>query len=356
MQAVLREKYIALIERRKLVVKDLPNFLRRTSVLLNEGYVLSDCMTMLLPYHVKDYSYWQTILQQHFQKGASVVELFSLFGVKKRYLLAIQLAEVSGELAEVLKSVSEQLIFDMSVKEKLKKLLSYPTILFCFLVLLFIGFRLYFMPNILAMFSSKTTEETNISGVQWSQFFLKVPDYIIILFVVTGVSGIFFTIYINRKRVDLQVDLLMAIPLVRYGWMLILTRQFARSIGSLLMTGLSLQQALEYLKEQQIQKQISYIASLIEQRIIYGDTLASAINMHRFFYPKFAEFVDHGEKSGMLARELMLYCELLDSKIAKVIEKAFSIIQPLLFSIIAICIVAAYLSILLPMYNLLDFI
>lgn len=75
-----------------------------------------------------------------------------------------------------------------------------------------------------------------------------------------------------------------------------------------------------------------------------------------FFYPKFEHFIAHGEASGLLGRELILYCELLDEKLQKIIERMLAIIQPLLFVIIAICVIAAYLSILIPMYDVIDFI
>lgn len=339
--------------RRQIHVKQLPDFFSRMSTLLEEGYTFADCIAMLLPYHVHNYTYWEELIHTSFHNGAGPTSIFELLGVKKQYLVAIQLAETTGQLANTLQIVAQQMSFHEKIKSRLTKLLLYPSLLFMFLGALFIAFRLYFLPNIEQMvYFRPSTEE--VSTVQWTKFFLHVPDYFIALLLCVLTICIAAFYFIQRKRVDIQLKLILKLPLLSYCWRIIITRQFARSLGNLLVTGMSLQHSLEYLKEQTFQRHLAYVALIIENRIKFGDSLAGSVKAISFFFPRFEQFVDHGEKSGLLGRELLIYAELLDEKFETLLQSATLFIQPILFIVIAICVIAAYLSILLPMYQLLD--
>lgn len=342
-------------ERRQLTVSHLPDFLKRMSILLGEGYSFADCIEMLLPYHVKKYSYYEERIQKVLKDGGGSVRIMKLFGLEQQYLVAIELAEVTGDLRGTLSQIADQIHFHAETKKKLVKVLTYPTVLFVSLIGLFLVFRTYFLPNMSSMVSSRAQGEKTTS-IEWATFFLHMPDYFVALGVVlvAGIVGLW--LYIQRKRVDLQLNILFKIPLIGHFWRLLLTRQFARSLGSLLRTGVSLQQALEYLKSQPHQKQLAYVAERIQLRVIYGESLQASIFLCGYFYPRFEQFVAHGEASGLLGRELILYSELLDARLQMIVQTLLVFIQPLMFIVIAACVVAAYLSILIPMYSLLDFV
>ncbi|MER1956520.1 MAG: competence type IV pilus assembly protein ComGB [Solibacillus sp.] len=341
----------------KAVIKaaELPTLLERMAILLNEGYTFVHSIEMLLPYHVKDYLPVQQQVKSILHNGGSVTQVFMYLGLDKQYLVSVELAEVSGRLNETIQLVAKQLIFQQMAKSKLIKVLSYPVLLFGFLLCLFLAFRTYFLPNMSSVLTSRVNEATTTS-IEWSTFFLHIPDMIVIFLFSVALFLFCFVLYVKKKRVDLQLTLLFRIPYVSLVWQLLLTRQFSRNLGNLLLAGLSLQQAFEHLKLQQHQKQMAYIAQVLQQRIVFGDSLAHAVKAVGYFYPKFEHFIAHGEASGLLGRELILYCELLDEKMEKWIGQLLAVIQPLLFIVIAVCVIAAYLSILLPMYDVIDFI
>ncbi len=340
-------------KKRKMRVQQLPYFLSRTSTLLKEGYTFAECVDMLLPYHVKEYSLWTSVFQQDFEEGAGATVIFQRLGVKKQYLISIELAEESGTLADTLQIVAAQLTFAEQFKQQVQKLLLYPCALFAGIIILFVMFRIKFLPSIQQMMHTRIGNEP-AAGIEWSKFFMHTPDYFIIGLLLAAGLGSAFMLYISRKNMAIQLAILLKIPFVRYYYRLKLTRQFARMLGELLLTGFTLQNALEVLMKQPHQPQLSYIARTIQQRVVYGDTLEQAVVLSDFFYSNFHHFIAHGEQSGLLGREMILYAELLEDKIQHMLKTSTKIVQPLLFLVIAVCIVAAYLTILLPMYNMLD--
>ena len=336
-------------------ISEFPTFLNRMSTLLGEGYTFGHCIEMLLPYHVRNYKYFQLEISEALHNGGSAVHVFQILKLDKQYLVSIELAEMTGNLQETVAIVAQQLTFQQEAKSKFFKVLMYPVVLFSFLIFLFIAFRTYFLPNITSMVTSRMDSSSSTS-IRWSKFFLHMPDYIIGSFICLGIAIAIFVIYVRKKRVDLQLKLLFRLPFIGLFWRLMLTRQFSRVLGNLLLAGFSLQQALEYMKSQTHQKQIAFVSRVLQERVIFGDTLAQSVRNVGCFYPKFDQFVSHGEASGLLGRELILYCELLNGRLQSTIQRLLAVIQPLLFIIIAICVIAAYLSILIPMYDVIDFI
>ncbi|MGN7479421.1 competence type IV pilus assembly protein ComGB [Solibacillus silvestris] len=345
----------ALLQKAIIKPSEFPTLLQRISTLLNEGYTFAHSIEMLLPYHVKHYEPIQQEISNILHSGGSATQVFQFLCLDKQYLVTIELAEMTGRLSESIQIVAKQLAFQQQAKAKLLKVMSYPLVLFSFLIMLFLAFRTYFLPNISSVVTSRVNEEVSAS-IQWSTFFLHMPDYIVGAALVLCIVFLGFVLYVRKKRIDLQLHILFKLPFISLFWRLILTRQFSRHLGNLLLAGFSLQNAFDHLKSQQHQKQIAYIANTLQQRILIGDSLARAAEVVGYFYPKFEHFIAHGEASGLLGRELILYCELLDEKLQKIIERLLAIIQPLLFIIIAICVIAAYLSILIPMYDVIDFI
>src|SRR5690606_30744790 len=141
-----------------------------------------------------------------------------------------------GKLSEAIGLGAKPLVFQQQAKTKLLKVMSYPLILFTFLILLFLAFRTYFLPNMSSVITSRVHSESSVS-IQWSTFFLHMPDYIVAIGIAFGIILSIVVYQIRKKRIELQLHLLFKIPFVGLFWRLFLTRQFARHLGNLLLAG-----------------------------------------------------------------------------------------------------------------------
>ncbi|RHW38497.1 type II secretory pathway protein [Lysinibacillus yapensis] len=351
----LFSKLSSALNKPKKKIHQLPSFLNRLSTLLQEGYTFSDSIDMLLPYHVDDLEYWRTIVQEKLRNGENAINILQCFPIPKHFLIVIQISEESGKLAESLQTISQQLDFNEKMKKKIISLLTYPVLLSIFMIGIFFAFRTYFLPNITQIINTRTNSDSE-SSVFLSSLFLRLPDVFVIALLVLLTLVLASLLYIKRQEIHTQIKILMKIPFFNYFYKLHLTKQLAKALGDLLVGGFALQQALEILQSQQLNKILSYVANEIEKQVIYGESLSVAVFKLEWFFPNFEEFIKHGEKSGYLGRELLIYSELLDEKLQFFIKKGVSVMQPLFFIVIAISIIAAYLSILLPMYELIEII
>lgn len=333
-------------------IKEPAQLLKKMSVLLEEGYTFSDSLFMLLPHHKKNNTDIEIEIQEALRNGASMTEVLDLLNYPKIHLMTILVAEEYGKTVQALETVALQLEKKEQNRQRLIKLMIYPTILFVFLIVLFLAFRTYFLPNMTFMMNSQTTEKQ--LDLKLSAFFLHLPDLFITMAIVLLVLLFLLWKWLRKRTIEDQIEFLLKIPIVNRQFRLQITRQLSYELGGLIESGMPMQDGLELLQKQSMQPYLSKVAEKIKQRIFYGDSLSNAVTQEDFFYKGFSEHVLHGEQGGNLGRELQIYSEFLTERTENSIKGILALIQPLLFVIVALCILGAYLAILLPMYKMME--
>lgn len=334
------------------VIEREGDFLSRISELLVEGYTFHDAIMILLPHHTSVLQKARNITQETFRSGKGATEVLGSLGIEQQRLLPIALAEEHGRLAPAVRAVAEQLKRTEILKAKAKKILAYPIILFIFMALLFFLFRTLFLPNMQQLGESRST--TGVDEIaKLSELLLKVPDFIILILIITISISLLSVKWLNTKNPNKRLKILLLLPVVSYWAKMLITSSFAREVGTMIESGMTLQDSLETLRRQKSQTSLQIVAEKVRRSIVEGEKLSKAVQMEAFV-SDFHSFVEHGEYGGHLGKEMIIYSQLLEEKMEQVSLRVLSILQPLLFSILAICILSAYLAILLPMYELLN--
>lgn len=340
---------------RKQLLQQPAQFIERLSVLLQEGYTFEESIRILSPYHVKDKIRFDELLTEAFLTGQTPAEILASIGVKKRFLFAITIAQSTGDLAKTLQKISKDMQFYEQTRERFKRLLYYPLFLFSFVCLLFVAYRQLFLPRMQTMLHNRSNEQ-DVLSIKLSQLFLSMPDYLIYSLLASVLIVFVGSYFISRKDIRRQLVIYCSIPIIRQLFIQMITQQLARELGNLLLHGFSLQEALQTLKSQQHQKFVATIADDLLRKVKNGETLSNAVSHNDFLVKRFEQFVVHGEHSGMLGRELLIFADLLEQKLHSQLNTTLKIIQPTLLAVIALCVLAAYLSILLPIYNMIEFV
>ena len=336
-----------------LVLRNSAVFLTRLAELLGEGYPFPDALNLLLPHHTKEYKTVFTEIDADFRKGYGVSEILSRFGFPSGALLPIAIAENNGNLIEALKGMAKRMRKLDEAKRKLRNLLSYPIVLFVFVTLLLVIFRNFFLPNMEALLASRQGDEKGLFSVL-PLIVSKIPDLTLALgFVITIVIFCCGFVY-KRLTPAKKIRFFANIPVVRNLFFMWKTQVFAGEMGNLLESGTSMQNSLDVLIGQRLDPVLGEIARNIKEYVKYGESLHEAINLTDGLTKEFSSFAEHGAISGHLGRELLIYSAHLEETIDLKLSKGLALLQPILFSIIAICILAAYMAILLPVYGMLD--
>ncbi len=336
----------------KIKLRNQSNFLARLAVLLKEGYTFSDGLKLLLPHHMSDYKLMLIDIEDDFRKGLNVTHILKRIGFSANALLPIAIAEKDGRLSDALEGMALRLEKTEAAKKKLRNLLAYPAVLFIFISVLLVGFRNFFLPNMEAMSISKSDEGGIVTLLP--MIVTKVPDFIIgtgIVFLLLTVAGRLFYKKLSPPK---KIQFIISIPIVGKLITMWKTRLFSSEIGSLLSSGLSMQDALSVLVEQTLDPVLSEMSRNVKEHVIYGEPFHMAVGLTDGLTKELGTFAEHGSYSGHLSKELIIYSEYLDDAIDQQMTKWLAVLQPFLFSLIAVCILAAYIALLLPVYGMLD--
>ncbi|MBQ0137704.1 MAG: type II secretion system F family protein [Kurthia sp.] len=350
-------KYLPIFLRRHkplLPYKVQASFIEKFGALLQDGYSFGDAVSMLIPHHLQHIDNIQVLIEDQLREGKSLEDVLRFLGIDEQYLMTLFVAQQSGSLVEGLFLIAKMMKNKAKSKEQLIKLASYPLFLFLFLIILFVCFRQFFLPNMKEMFNRRGSEsqlELKISSI-----LLHLPDYLIVLLILGICIALFFKHYAEKKKAGERLLLYYKIPFLKRILQLQLTKQLAFELGSLLEGGLSLQNALSLLKQQPHQQLVAYNADLFLKEIAQGEALSDAILLNRYVDSAFYSFVIHGEQSGNLGKELLILGEFMEERMGNRVEIALQIMQPILFCVIALCILGAYISIMLPMYDMINYV
>ncbi|MFS0689733.1 competence type IV pilus assembly protein ComGB [Sporosarcina sp. 179-K 8C2 HS] len=343
----------ALFKQSVQCIENRPAFLGRLAVLMQEGYTFHDGVVLLLPHHSKQYNELIEQVENDLMAGLGVTDILSRLGFSSTILLPIVIAEVDGRLPVALKGIAERMKQSEERKRKLRNLLLYPFILFSFLAIFLVVFRSYFLPNLEAMAVARNEEATGIVSML-PLLVSRLPDALIgcgvILIISVGIGAVFY----RKMPPSRKISFIMSIPFIGSFFSKVITRDFSGEIGSLLQSGLPMQDALEVLVEQKVNPILSEVAMTIKGHVVYGENFDTAIELTDGLRKELCSYAKHGSDTGHLAKELQLFSENLHDMIEEELGKWLALLQPALFAILAICILAAYLALLLPVYSMFD--
>ncbi|MDN4609028.1 competence type IV pilus assembly protein ComGB [Sporosarcina highlanderae] len=342
-----------LMDKRRLNIENRPAFLERLSILLQEGYTFYECLVLLLPHHTKDYFELLELIEKDLKNGQGVPTILERLGFSSSVLLPVVVSEVDGQLVEALKGIAERLKKTAERQKKLRALLLYPIVLFFFMAILLLAYRNYFLPNLQALSVSRNEDAAGV--IEMLPYIVsKIPDVLIGSVILVSIVAVGGSLFYRKQLPSAKIRFLLALPVVCRFFSKLKTRDFAGEIGSLLYSGLSMQDALEVLVEQKVDPIMSEVASTIKKHVVYGESFEQAIHMTQGLLDELGAYAKHGSDTGHLAKELMIYSEKLDEMIEEELGKWLAMLQPILFTLLAICILSAYLALLLPVYGMFD--
>ncbi|MDW0117341.1 competence type IV pilus assembly protein ComGB [Sporosarcina thermotolerans] len=334
-------------------IENRPAFLERLSILLQEGYTFHESLVLLLPHHSKSYSELLERVETDLKSGQGVTSILERLGFSQSVLLPVVVSEVDGRLAETLKGIAERLKKTDERRKKLRNLLLYPLVLFFFMTILLLAYRNYFLPNLQALSISRNEEGSGFVDML-PLIVSKIPDVVVgsvLVVIIVATAGL---IFYRKLMPSSKISFLLKLPLIRWFFTKLKTRDFAGEIGSLLQSGLSMQDALEVLVVQKVDPIMSEVASTIKKHVVYGESFDQAIYLTSGLLDELGAYAKHGSDTGHLAKELIIYSEKLNEVVEEEIGKWLAMLQPILFTILAICILSAYLALLLPVYGMFD--
>ncbi|MFC4697292.1 competence type IV pilus assembly protein ComGB [Enterococcus aquimarinus] len=318
-------------------------FLEMFVLLLENGFSIQESLHVM----IRSQSFSQellTIMTEALSTGKSLAECFDLMGFTTQEVMQIQLAEVHGNLVEALQNISQQLTIMNQQTAELKKIISYPIVLLVFSSGMLLSMRYILLPQLLA--------SDMVQADHWGIWVMRYSPIILGI----GLLGMILVAliiqwYFKRKSILAKARFISRLPFVGSFYTLYQTSYFSLEWGKLFKEGFEMKQILSILVLLPNQTLMVALAQEINQGLQEGILLTDQLSHYSFLTPEFSLIVFQGEIKGRLGDELLIYQQLLMKKIVAKMEQTIRLIQPIVFVLIAVVIVAIYVAMFLPIYG-----
>ena len=270
------------------------------------------------------------------------------------YVNMVKAGEVGGMLETVLARLAAFMEKRMALIRKVRGALVYPI----FVVLVACGIVTFLLIKVVPVFAD-IFEEFGKGLPAPTQFLVDASAFIqyqwwkILLYFSSTI--IFFKLIRKVPIIQRIIDRVsLKIPLVGNLVTKVAVARFARTLGTLLTSGVPILQALKITKDTISNSVIQDAIQKVHDRIKEGDTIAVPLDESKVFPPMVVNMIDVGEETGSLDAMLNKIADIYDNEVEIAVEALLSLMEPAIIIILGGIIGFIVIALYLPIFTLGD--
>jgi type IV pilus assembly protein PilC len=272
------------------------------------------------------------------------------------YHKMVGVAEQTGALESVLRSLAEHAEQQSTTKNKIKAALTYPTIVVVLAIAIMIFMINFVLPPIMGMFTSLGGQlPITTRLLLGSAGFLKAYGSYLLAGVL-GLGALTF-LYTRSPTGGYNWDVLM-LKLPMFGHLNLVTElaRDCRSISLLFRAGLPLPDIISLTAQASGNRVVAKALGDVEQDMLKGEGLAGPMRKSWVFLPLMVEMTRVGEETGSLDTTLVTVAENYEIEANRRVQAFVSMIEPAMTVGVGLFVGFIALSIFMPLYGSLSLI
>ena len=347
----------------KIKTKALMIFTRQLATLIDAGLPLLQSLTVLgkqEPNPVLKATV--NALGDSVQGGSTFSEALAQHPkiFNKLFVNMVKAGELGGVLEIVLNRLAEYQEKAQKLKSKIVSAMVYPTIVLFIAVGILIFLMLVIVPKFKAMFSDMGTDLPTISKIVFgmSDWFFNAPLFLpnfVWLFAAGAVAvGIFKSLSKNpngRRKID---TLLLNIPLIGPIQRKSAVTRFARTLGTLVTSGVPILQALHITKETAGNAIVADSIERVYNSVKEGESIVTPMSASSVFPPMVISMVDVGEETGQLPDMLLKVADVYDDEVDNAVGAMTSMMEPIMIVFLAVVVGGIVFAMFLPLLKVIE--
>ncbi|MEI5908090.1 competence type IV pilus assembly protein ComGB [Bacillus spongiae] len=347
----LKKNINAGLFKKKRSLRHQDDFLIRLGEMLQQGFSLSEGIEFLFLYLEKKETSDAKRILLDLKSGAALHEVLQKLGFSNQICAQIYFAQAHGNVSQALVDAGYFLQQRKQEQKKLFKALQYPLILFLFFNGLLLLLQVVLLPQFERLYYTMGYEPKGFSAL-FLQGIKQFPMVLLVSALVLLIAG--YVAFTCRRWLppEKQVSVLLRIPVVSFYVRSYLTHFFSRELSFLLKSGLSINKAMSVFEEQSFRPFFQKQGSSIKAHLDNGLSFPSTLEYLPFYLPELPIVIRHGEQNSLLEQELRYFSSFCLEQMEERTEKILQWIQPIVFGFIGAFVVMMYLSLMLPMYEM----
>jgi len=292
---------------KKISLVEKFNFYEYLSVMLDWGVTISETLSSVQakiknPYFKEKIKELETYVSSGDSFSRSMKKMPQVFNGGE--VSIVESGESTWKLSASLGQLSENMRKSYDLRAKIKWALTYPAIIFSFLVLAIVIVLIYVIPAVSKLFETSEVElPVATKALVWTSNFLIYNWPILILFLAT--AGVLFYGYKNTEKGRANIDyIILRLPLVWKVYKNYLLASLSTNLGSLVSSGVPVVQSLS-LSAKSLNNLV-YETHLMEvkEKVSRGQKLVDSMQevdeSHELFPLDFLQMLSVWEKTASL--------------------------------------------------------
>jgi len=267
----------------------------------------------------------------------------------------VKAGELGGVLEVVLKRLAEFSEKAQKIKGKVKAALFYPVaVLFVAMGILTL-LLVWVIPQFKSVFAGM-----DIKMPWFTLFVLGVSDTVRTHFlpVLGGVAAfvVVFLLIINKTKMGryLWDKVLLKMPPIGPVISKVAISRFARTLGTLVSSGVPILQALMIVKETAGNVIIAEAVSRVHESVKEGETITAPLEASGVFPPMVVSMVDVGEQTGAMPEMLLKIADNYDEEVDNAVSAMTSLLEPIMIIFLAVIVGSIVIAMFLPLIAMIN--
>lgn len=265
----------------------------------------------------------------------------------------IKAGEASGELDKTLDELSNHLMREYSLANKVKSALMYPAILLGTAIAVVALLLIFVLPRL-----SRTFQASGVELPFITKLLIGISNAITYNWILDGVIIVFFLwLFLHFRKTSSGRRFinwwLFRIPVAKELVKKIALIRFTRTLSSLIRSGTPMLEALN-LSADSVSNE-TYKKVIVEsiEKVKSGIPLSKSLETYSHLFPRFlVGLMTVGEKTGTLDHTLHTFSNFYDEEIDNTLKTLVSLLEPILIVSMGLIVVLIAVSVLLPIYKL----
>jgi len=356
----LRRKASGLGSRRKVKLRDLSIFCRQFATMIGAGVPLVRCLDVLeqqtssasLKLIIRD-------IEHEIEGGATLSRAMSKYPRAFSNLAVglVRAGEVGGVLDETLDRLAGFLESDMELRRRVKSSMTYPVLVLFFALAIVIFLSVFIIPKFISLFEDLGLKEDQfpLPTLMLKRFsdFVTQKWWIVILITI-GVYIAFNRFRATKTGKRLWDMVKLKAPVFgRLNHELAIAR-FARTLATLLSSGVPILHALETTAGTVDNEHISDAILQSRASIREGDTIANPLAASRMFPPMVVQMITIGEETGQLDSMLTKVADFYEAEVQARLESLTAALEPVMIVTLGFIVGFIVISMFLPLISIIS--
>ena len=339
----------------KLTMSEKYMFCNQMAMILESGFRLNQGVTMV--YEEMDDKNIKGVLQEvakYLDEQVSFSEAIDLTKAFDDYMVnLVKVGETSGNLDDVMQSLSEYYARIDDITNKLKQALTYPIILIIMMVVVvgIIVFKvLPIFKDVLNGLGSDLSSYAN-SFMEFGQIFSLICFAVLLVLVIVIIAGY---LYQRVTHVNVLSNVVQKSFLTRKLSRALNKAQITYALSLFISSGYDLQEAMKFVPKLVDDKQLRANLEKCNEDLINGDSFVEVIKKYQIYQGMQLNMIQVGFKTGQVDIIMKQLSNSFQEEVSRAIDQFLNIIEPTIVTLLSLVVGIVLMSVMLPLISIMS--